>query len=70
MLAEAYANIVNTMLYYGDERGRIGAHFPFNFDFITSLNADSNARDFAYIISRWITYMPLGNVANWVVRRF
>lgn len=67
MLAEAYANIYNTMRYYGDEKGRIGAHFPFNFDFITSLSANSNARDFVYVILRWLTYMPRGQVANWVV---
>lgn len=67
MLAEAYANIYNTMLYYGDERGRLGAHFPFNFDFITSLWSGSNARDFVYVIQRWLTYMPHGKVANWVV---
>ncbi|KAG6452999.1 hypothetical protein O3G_MSEX007917 [Manduca sexta] len=66
LLAEAYANISMTMLYYGDERSRVGAHFPFNFDFITSLSAGSNARDFAYVIRRWMTYMPSGNVANWV----
>ncbi|XP_045458432.1 maltase A1-like [Melitaea cinxia] len=66
LLAEAYANIYNTMLYYGDEKGRIGAHFPFNFDFITSLSASSNARDFVYIILHWLTYMPRGQVANWV----
>ncbi|CAG5048088.1 unnamed protein product [Parnassius apollo] len=66
LLAEAYANITMTMLYYGDERGRIGAHFPFNFDFITSLSAKSNARDFVYVINRWLTYMPRGQVANWV----
>ncbi|CAK1603627.1 unnamed protein product [Parnassius mnemosyne] len=66
LLAEAYANITMTMLYYGNERGRIGAHFPFNFDFITSLSAKSNARDFVYVINRWLTYMPRGQVANWV----
>ncbi|KPI98466.1 PREDICTED: maltase 1-like [Papilio xuthus] len=66
LLAEAYANVSMTMLYYGDERDRIGCHFPFNFDFITSLRATSNARDFVYVISRWLTYMPYGNVANWV----
>ncbi|KAL0894367.1 hypothetical protein ABMA27_012990 [Loxostege sticticalis] len=66
MLAEAYANITMTMLYYGNERDRQGAHFPFNFDFITSLSAGSSARDFAYMINRWLTYMPYGKVANWV----
>lgn len=68
LLAEAYANISMTMLYYGDEQGRDGAHFPFNFDFITSLSATSSARDFAYVIRHWLTYMPKGKVANWVVR--
>lgn len=67
LLAEAYANISMTMLYYGDEEGRIGAHFPFNFDFITALSAESNARDFAYVIRHWMTYMPQGQVPNWVV---
>ncbi|XP_022131221.2 maltase A1 [Pieris rapae] len=66
LLAEAYANITMTMLYYGDEQGRRGSHFPFNFDFITSLSAESNARDFVYVIKRWLTYMPSGQVANWV----
>lgn len=59
-----------TMLYYGDERGRVGAHFPFNFDFINSLSARSNARDFVYVVQRWLTYMPQGEVANWVVSDF
>lgn len=67
LLAEAYANISMTMLYYGDENGRIGAHFPFNFDFITTLSAESSARDFAYVIRHWLTYMPKGQVPNWVV---
>ncbi|XP_026490452.2 maltase A1-like [Vanessa tameamea] len=66
LLAEAYANVTMTMLYYGNERDRIGAHFPFNFDFINSLSSNSNARDFVYIIKRWLTYMPQGKVANWV----
>ncbi|OWR49828.1 alpha amylase precursor [Danaus plexippus plexippus] len=66
LLAEAYANITMTMLYYGNEKDRHGAHFPFNFDFITSLSAQSNARDFVYVIQRWLTYMPAGRVANWV----
>ncbi|CAK1549550.1 unnamed protein product [Leptosia nina] len=66
LLAEAYTNITMTMLYYGDERGRRGAHFPFNFDFVISLSAESNARDFVYVIKRWLTYMPPGQVANWV----
>lgn len=68
LFSEGYANVTMTMLYYGNEEGAIGAHFPFNFDFITDLSARSNARDFVYIILRWLTYMPYGGVPNWVVR--
>lgn len=67
LFSEAYANVSMIMLYYGNEEGEIGAHFPFNFDFVTDLSARSNARDFVYIILRWLTYMPYGGVANWVV---
>lgn len=56
------------MLYYGNEDGAIGSHFPFNFDFITDLSAESNARDFVFTILKWLTYMPYGGVPNWVVR--
>ncbi|XP_072936794.1 maltase A1-like [Epargyreus clarus] len=66
LFSEGYANVTMTMLYYGNEEGEIGAHFPFNFDFVTDLSAKSNARDFVYIILRWLTYMPYGGVANWV----
>ncbi|KAG6452995.1 hypothetical protein O3G_MSEX007927 [Manduca sexta] len=66
LFSEGYANVTMTMLYYGNEEGAIGAHFPFNFDFITDLSAGSNARDFVYIILRWLTYMPHGGVPNWV----
>ncbi|CAH0700922.1 unnamed protein product [Spodoptera exigua] len=65
LFSEGYANITMTMLYYGNEKGKIGAHFPFNFDFITDVSAKSNARDFVYTILKWLTYMPHGAVANW-----
>ncbi|KAJ8729754.1 hypothetical protein PYW08_001335 [Mythimna loreyi] len=65
IFSEGYANITMTMLYYGNEQGAIGAHFPFNFDFITDVSAKSNARDFVYTILKWLTYMPYGAVANW-----
>ncbi|XP_041979537.1 maltase A1-like [Aricia agestis] len=65
-LSEGYANISMTMLYYGTESGRRGAHVPFNFDFITMITNTSAARDFAYVIDHWLTYMPFGMTANWV----
>lgn len=67
LFSEGYANITMTMLYYGNEAGATGAHFPFNFDFITDVSSESNARDFVYVILKWLTYMPFGAVPNWVV---
>ncbi|XP_059059000.1 maltase A1-like [Achroia grisella] len=66
ILSEGYANITMTMLYYENKDGRLGAHFPFNFGFITDLSARSNARDFVYTILKWLTYQPYGTVSNWV----
>lgn len=70
LFSEGYANVTMTMLYYGNDEGELGAHFPFNFDFITDLSSKSNARDFVYIILRWLTYMPHGATPNWVVSIF
>ncbi|XP_075991260.1 maltase A1-like [Anticarsia gemmatalis] len=67
LLAEAYTNITNTMLYYGDERNRSGVHFPFNFDFINKLSDMSSARDYVYVVNHWMSYLPYGRVANWVL---
>ncbi|XP_049871103.1 maltase A1-like [Pectinophora gossypiella] len=66
LFSEGYANVSMTMLYYGLGGNLNGAHFPFNFDFITDLSRDSTAPDFVYIILRWLTYMPYGGVPNWV----
>ncbi|CAB3231556.1 unnamed protein product [Arctia plantaginis] len=65
IFSEGYANISMTMLYYGNEYGYIGAHFPFNFDFITDVSAESNARDLVYTVLKWLTHMPQGAAANW-----
>ncbi|XP_061708038.1 maltase A1-like [Cydia pomonella] len=67
LFAEGYANISMTMLYYGNEDGKAGTHFPFNFDFITDLSSESRARDFVYVILKWLSYMPFGAVPNWVL---
>lgn len=66
-MAEAYTDIDHTMLYYGDGN-RDGAHFPFNFLFITELNAKSSAEDMAAVVNKWLSKMPEGRVANWVVK--
>lgn len=67
MLTEAYADIADTMRYYGDGKGRDGAHIPMNFLLITQLNHDSNARAFKDQIDMWLLHMPAGRTANWVL---
>ncbi|KAI5635972.1 alpha amylase, catalytic domain-containing protein [Phthorimaea operculella] len=65
LFSEGYANITMTMLYYGPGDELTGAHFPFNFDFITDVSAKSSAKDFVYTIMKWLTYMPNGATPNW-----
>ncbi|XP_018310363.1 alpha-glucosidase [Mycetomoellerius zeteki] len=63
MMIEAYANMTMTMKYY-----IYGAHFPFNFGFITDTNRDSKAIDFKRLIDRWMVNMSvLRATANWVI---
>ncbi|KAF2889474.1 hypothetical protein ILUMI_16699, partial [Ignelater luminosus] len=66
LMAEAYTDIDNTMRYYGDET-RDGAHFPFNFLFITELNKTSTAEDIVAVVNKWLSKMPEGRTANWVL---
>ncbi|XP_037977062.2 maltase A1 [Plutella xylostella] len=66
ILTEGYTNISMTMQYYG-YGGRLGAHFPFNFGFITDLTRGFSAPDLVYCVLKWLTYMPRGAVANWVL---
>ncbi|KAF5286037.1 hypothetical protein FQR65_LT12972 [Abscondita terminalis] len=66
MMTEAYANITDTMKYYGD--GDIeGAHFTFNFQFITYLSNKSSAHDIVFEVNQWLHYMPSKYVPNWVL---
>ncbi|XP_017464729.1 PREDICTED: maltase 2 isoform X2 [Rhagoletis zephyria] len=67
LMTEAYADLKTLMDYYETEDGKQGAHFPFNFNFITDLNEQSDARDFVFNIQKWLTYMPRGHTANWVM---
>ncbi|XP_053675015.1 maltase 2-like [Anopheles nili] len=70
IMTEAYANITFTMRYYRsgeDLSSRPGSHMPFNFLLITDLNRDSTAQDFVFTINKWLTYMPRGATANWVL---
>lgn len=62
VVMEAYTNFENTMKYYKYDL------MPFNFEFITNINAQSNASDYKREIDAWMNSMPKGEVANWVVR--
>lgn len=65
MMTEGYASLEQLMRYYGnkDRRGSI----PFNFEFLQGLNKGSTARDIKMLVDKWMTYMPSGKTANWVV---
>ncbi|KAH0952270.1 hypothetical protein HN011_004404 [Eciton burchellii] len=62
MMTEAYASLANTIKYYS-----YGSHIPFNFNFITNVNKDSDAATFKKTIDEWIKAMPANGVANWVM---
>lgn len=66
ILTEAYADIKETMKYYGNG-ARKGSHMPFNFALIENVNEFSSAKDIKFYTDRWLTYMPVGMSANWVV---
>lgn len=70
LMTEAYSEYPESLMRYYGHNGRQGAHFTFNFWLITQLNATSTAKDFKFIIEKWFSYMPVGHVANWVVRMF
>ncbi|PSN29802.1 Maltase 2 [Blattella germanica] len=65
MMIEAYATFEQTMNFYGNE-SHPGAHFPFNFFFISDLNNTSTASDFRDIINLWMDHMTTGRWPNWV----
>lgn len=67
MLTEAYVSIDLMMRFYQSDTGRLGSHIPMNFYMIMNLNQDSNAAKFKEIIDLWMTHMPKGHTANWVL---
>ena len=67
MMTEAYADVKTLMEYYENENGSKGPQFTFNFIMLTDLNDKSDARDFAFNIHKWLTYMPRHHIANWVM---
>jgi alpha-glucosidase len=68
LMTESSQGIDKTLRYYGN--GSVeGSHIPFNFELLQKVNINSKAEDFKNIIEEWLTKMPAGHMANWVVSR-
>lgn len=67
MMTEAYAPIKDQVNWYGKSESRRGAHMPFNFGLIVSLNETSKAGDFRDVVNSWLTEKPTYGRANWVL---
>lgn len=67
IFTEAYSSLDDTMRYYGESPDEPRSHFPFNFILIERLNVNSTAGDFKATIDSWMSKMPSGATANWVV---
>ncbi|XP_033323567.1 alpha-glucosidase [Megalopta genalis] len=61
MMIEAYTDLNHTMEFYD-----AGASYPFNFAMVINLNSNSTAKDWKFIVDRWIDNMPKGATPNWV----
>ncbi|XP_046609142.1 alpha-glucosidase-like [Neodiprion virginianus] len=63
MMMEAYSNLTMTLLYYD-----YGAHFPFNFRFIRSVDSSSTAQEVKELaIDAWLDNLPDNATADWVL---
>lgn len=68
LMVETWSPIEIVMHYYGNETAD-GAQIPFNFQLISNLHYDSDAYHYEYLINNWLSQMPSGKSANWVVSR-
>lgn len=69
IMTEAYTSLPNMIRFYGDGK-RQGAHVPFNFEMISNVNITSTAKDYKLRIDNWLSRVPDGSYANWVVSSF
>lgn len=71
IMTEAYTDFENTLRYYGSVDGKtLGAHFTFNFDFISTLSSASTSKDIKSVIDQWLNKLDSKYVHNWVVSIF
>ncbi|XP_033154272.1 maltase A3 [Drosophila mauritiana] len=71
IMVETYSGLDYVMQFYGNRTTK-GAQMPFNFQFIIGGNGDKNntqlnASGFVKIINSWLSQMPAGQTANWVM---
>ncbi|XP_061399004.1 maltase A1-like [Musca vetustissima] len=66
LLIETYAPIWYTMQMYGNSTTK-GAELPFNFNLITEVDTGFKAKDVQKAVDDWLTKMPAGGTANWVI---
>lgn len=62
LFTEIYGSNEDVMKYY-----HYGSNVPFNFMFMGALNKYSRNSDFKRVIDEWLTQMPKGQSANWVI---
>ncbi|XP_061399007.1 maltase A1-like [Musca vetustissima] len=66
LLIETYAPMEYTMQMYGNSTTK-GAELPFNFNLITEVDTGFKAKDVQKAVDDWLTNMPAGGTANWVI---
>ncbi|XP_023311175.1 maltase A1-like [Anoplophora glabripennis] len=68
MMTEAYTAIEKQKLYYGSADGTVkGAHFTFNFQFISSLSKGFTVDDIVNVTRKWLNNIPEQYTSNWVL---
>lgn len=66
LLTEAYSPIEILMKYYGNDTTN-GVHIPFNFLPLSWLSNNSDAFHYEQTFNTWLSNMPKGKRANWVM---
>lgn len=66
LMTEAYSELDKIIRYYGDGK-RKGAHIPFNFHLLANTNKHSKAAVYKDLVEKFLSKVPTGSEANWVV---
>lgn len=66
LMTQGSPEIDNIIRYYGDGK-RNGSRIPFNFH-VMNVNRTSNAAEYKKLIDEFLSKVPVGYEANWLVR--